>query len=131
MVQAQGPYQVLILDHYKHPHNRGVLDPATLVAHESNPLCGDEISFYLRIDGTERIEDVRFNGEGCAISMASASLLTDAVKGKSLVEVRAIDRAAVLRSLAVSLSAVREQCALLPLRALQAALGSRATAQGH
>ncbi len=131
MVSGPGPYQAQILEHYKHPHNRGVLEPATHASRESNPLCGDDISLTLRVDGSERIEDVRFEGEGCAISMASASILTDAVKGKSLEEAAALDRAALLKDLGVPLSAVREQCALLPLKALHAALGATTPAQGH
>ena len=128
---ASGPYQAQILDHYKRPHNRGTLDPSTHRALESNPLCGDEILLTLRVDGEERIRDARFDGEGCAISLASASLLTDDLKGKSVAEAVAIDRAAVLKSLGVQLSAVREQCALLPLKALQSALAPRVPAQGH
>ncbi len=85
----------------------------------------------MRVDGQDRIEDVRFDGEGCAISMASASLLTDQVKGKTVVEASAMDRASVLKSMGVPLSSVREQCALLPLRALQAALSPRVPAQGR
>ncbi len=131
MGSSPGPYQAQILEHYKHPHNRGTLDPATHVAQESNPLCGDEIAMTLRVDGAHRVEDVRFDGEGCAISMASASLLTDAVKGKTLDEAAAMDKAAVLGNLGVPLSAVREQCALLPLRALRVALGLAPAAQGH
>ncbi len=131
MGSGPGPYQAQILEHYKHPHNRGTLDPSTHKGHESNSLCGDEIALTLRVDGANRIEDVRFDGEGCAISMASASLLTDAVKGKTLDEDAAMDRASVLQSLGVPLSAVREQCALLPLRALRAALGPAPAAQGH
>ncbi len=123
MVAAAGPYQAQILDHYKHPHNRGTLEPATHRGRESNPLCGDDISLSLRVDGSNRIEEVRFDGEGCAISMASASLLTDAIKGKTVDEARALDRVAVLQGLGVALSSVREQCALLPLRAMQRALG--------
>ena len=126
-----GPYQAQILDHYKRPHNRGTLDPSTHRALESNPLCGDEILLTLRVDGEERIRDARFDGEGCAISLASASLLTDDLKGKSVAEAVAIDRAAMLKSLGVQLSAVREQCALLPLKALQSALAPRVPAQGH
>ncbi len=131
MASGPGPYQAQILDHYKHPHNRGVLETATHAGRESNPLCGDEISLTFRVDGSDRIEDVRFDGEGCAISMASASLLTDALKGKTLAEAKAVDRVAVLRGIGVPLSSVREQCALLPLKALQTALGSRPPAQGH
>ncbi len=131
MVSGPGPYQAQILEHYKRPHNRGRLDPATHQARESNPLCGDEIVLTLRVDGQDRIEDVRFDGEGCAISMASASLLTDVVKGKSVAEAQAVDRVAVLKGMGVPLSSVREQCALLPLRALRAALGSGPLAQGQ
>jgi len=131
MASGPGPYQAQILDHYKHPHNRGALEPATHTSREANPLCGDEIVLALRVDGTGRIEDARFDGEGCAISMASASLLTDALKGKTLEEAQALDRPTVLGSLGVPLSAVREQCALLPLRALQAALAPPVPAQGH
>ena len=131
MASGPGPYQAQILDHYKHPHNRGTLDPATHAARESNPLCGDEISLTLRVDGSDRIEEVRFDGEGCAISMASASLLTDGLKGKTLAEARALDRETVLKGRGGPLSSVREQCALLALRTLQAALGPASTAQGH
>ena len=131
MGAGPGPYQALILEHYKHPHNRGTLDPSTHRARESNPLCGDDITLTLRADGANRIEEVRFDGEGCAISMASASLLTDAVKGKSLEEAAALEKTAVLESLGVPLSTVREQCALLPLRALKSAVVRGATAQEH
>ena len=122
MVSAAGPYQAQILEHYKRPHNRGLLEPATHRGRESNPLCGDDISLSLRVDGSNRIDEVRFDVEGCAISMASASLLTDAIKGKTLDDAAALDKSAVLANLGVPLSAVREQCAVLPLKALQKAL---------
>lgn len=131
MDTSRGPYQAQILDHYKHPHNRGVLSPATHMAREANPLCGDEIVLTLRMDGGSRIEEARFDGEGCAISMASASILTDALKGKTAAEASAVDRTAVLGSLGVPLSAVREQCALLAWRALRSALATAVPAQGH
>lgn len=131
MVAAAGPYQAQILEHYKRPHNRGLLEPATHRGRESNPLCGDDITLSLRADEAGRIVEVRFDGEGCAISVASASLLTDTVKGKTLHEAAAVDRAAIFQNLGVSLSTVREQCALLPLRALQKALAHAAPAQGH
>jgi nitrogen fixation NifU-like protein len=75
-------YQEVILDHTKHPRNKGALEHATHRAHGSNPLCGDQLALFLEVaDGTVR--DARFSGRGCAISTASASLLTEAVKGKS------------------------------------------------
>ena len=123
MAHPYALYQAQILEHYKHPKNRGVLEPATHAGSESNPLCGDSISLTLRVDGSDRVEDVRFDGEGCAVSMASASILTEQVKGKTLAEVRALDREAVLKNLGVPLSAVREQCALLSLHVLRRALG--------
>ena len=123
MAHPYALYQAQIIEHYKHPKNRGVLEPATHAGSESNPLCGDSISLTLRVDGSDRVEDVRFDGEGCAVSMASASILTEQVKGKTLAEVRALDREAVLKNLGVPLSAVREQCALLSLHVLRRALG--------
>ncbi len=116
-------YQAQILEHYKHPKNRAVVDPATHTASESNPLCGDALSMTLRVDGSGRVEDVGFQGEGCAISMASASILTEQVKGRPLDEVRSLDRESVLQNMGVPLSAVREQCALLALVVLRRALG--------
>ena len=82
-------YQQVILDHNKRPRNRGKLPTANRVAHGNNPTCGDECSVYLRLDG-ERIGDISFAGSGCAISQASASLMTTQVKGKSLPEVEAL-----------------------------------------
>ena len=78
-------YQQVILDHNRHPRNFGVMETADRTAAGENPLCGDKIEVFLKLDG-ERIQDVRFVGEGCAITRASASLMTDAVKGKSVSE---------------------------------------------
>ncbi len=79
-------YQQLILDHNKNPRNFQVLDSATRSAQGHNPLCGDKVQIYLQIDN-DRITDISFQGSGCAISKASASLMTDAIKGKTLNEV--------------------------------------------
>lgn len=75
-------YQQVILDHNKRPRNRGVLPTANRVAHGDNPSCGDQCSVYLRLDG-DRIADISFDGSGCAISQASASLMTTQLKGKT------------------------------------------------
>lgn len=80
-------YQQVILDHNKRPRNRGKLPNATRVAHGENPSCGDQCNVYLRLDG-DRIAEVSFDGSGCAISQASASLMTTQVKGKSAPEVK-------------------------------------------
>ena len=80
-------YQEVILDHNRHPHNFGELDGADRHADGHNPLCGDRLAVYVNLDG-ETIVDVTFLGSGCAISKASASLMTDAVKGRTLDEAR-------------------------------------------
>lgn len=81
-------YQEIILDHNKHPHNAHAMDDATHSAEGHNPLCGDEIKVFLKLEG-DRIADVSFVGEGCAISKASASLMTDRIKGKTLDQLNA------------------------------------------
>src|SRR5437016_5862858 len=113
-------YREVILDHYKHPHNAGTLEHPDSSHEEHNPLCGDRIRIDLQIaDGI--ITDVRFQGSGCAISQASASLLTDELKGKSLDEARAISRDELLELIGIPLdrNPVRIKCALLPLKALK------------
>lgn len=82
-------YQQVILDHNKRPRNRGRLPTATRVAHGDNPTCGDQCSVYLRLDG-DRIAEIGFDGAGCAISQASASLMTTQVKGKTAAEVKGL-----------------------------------------
>jgi nitrogen fixation NifU-like protein len=82
-------YQEVILDHNRRPRNFGVLDDATRVANGYNPLCGDRLKLYVKLDG-DRISAIRFEGSGCAISKASASLMTDAVNGRSIAEANAL-----------------------------------------
>lgn len=82
-------YQQVILDHNKRPRNRGKLPTANRVAHGDNPTCGDQCNVYLRLDG-DRIAEISFDGSGCAISQASASLMTTQVKGKTAAEVDAL-----------------------------------------
>ncbi len=77
-------YQEVILDHSKHPRNFGKLDPCSHEAHGYNPLCGDTIDIFVTLTDDGIIHDISFEGKGCAISMASASLLTDIIKGKSI-----------------------------------------------
>ena len=85
MSELSDLYQEMILDHSRHPHNFGRIDPADRQANGHNPLCGDQVTVYLKMDG-DRISDVRFQGNGCAISKSSASVMTDSVKGKSTAE---------------------------------------------
>lgn len=85
MTELSGLYQEMILEHYKSPRNFGVLEGADRVAYGDNPLCGDKIGLTVKLKG-EVIEDIKFKGSGCAISTASASLMTEAVKGKTRAE---------------------------------------------
>ncbi len=89
MSELRDLYQEVILDHNKHPHNFGELADADRHADGFNPLCGDKLVVYVNLHG-DTITDIRFEGSGCAISKASASLMTDAVKGKTLVETRGL-----------------------------------------
>ena len=113
-------YRDYILDHYKNPRNSGELPGATNTYKDNNPLCGDEITMSLLIDD-DRVKDVRFQGKGCAISQASASILTEEIKGKTLDEVKAIDRQHILENLGIPISPARVKCALLGLKTLKGA----------
>ena len=116
-------YRDFILEHYKNPHNQGVLDPHDLHYADSNPTCGDELSMTLRLtDDRAGIADVAFEGRGCAISQASASILTDTLRGMSLDAVRAIDPKDVLEELGVPIGPARLKCALLGYKTLQGAV---------
>lgn len=82
-------YREVILDHYTRPRNKGSLDGADITVDGANPLCGDELSIYVKLAGG-RISDVRFVGRGCSISQASASMMTEQIKGKTLPQARAL-----------------------------------------
>lgn len=114
-------YREAILDHFRNPRNKGVLEPADFTYEDVNPLCGDEIRIDVRTDG-ERVTDVRFSGRGCAISQAAASILMEMVEGRPLEEVKAISREDLLDELAVPISPARMKCAMLGLKVLKAGL---------
>jgi nitrogen fixation NifU-like protein len=114
-------YRDYILEHYRRPHNFGVLDGATISQEGANPLCGDRITMQLRVhDGV--IDGVGFTGRGCAISQASASLLTDEIKGKGVDAASSMTPADVLEMLGIEISPARMKCALLSLETLHGAL---------
>ena len=116
-------YQEIILDHYKNPRNYGTLNDASAQTLD-NPSCGDSISMSVRI-AEGRVADIAFTGSGCAISQASASILTEHVKGKTLQEVDALDKDAILKLLGIELSPARLKCALLGLQTLQKLLDKK------
>ena len=92
-------YREYILEHYKRPHNWGELEHPDLEARDLNPLCGDELQVQLAVDGDGKISDVAFSGHGCAISQASASMVSDEVKGMKVSELLSLDRSFVLEML--------------------------------
>lgn len=115
-------YEELILDHWRHPRNKGRLPEPTGSAVEANPLCGDVVRIEVKVqDG--KVEDVRFSGEGCAISQAAASLLTELIQGKPAAEAAGMTDEELLSALG-GVVRTRLTCALLPLRALRKALAS-------
>ena len=113
-------YREQIIDRYKHPRKRGTLDPHDYSYEDDNPLCGDRIRIDVRVDGDGRISEAAFSGVGCAISQASADLLTEAVVGKTLDEVKALGKDDILEMLGIELGPVRLKCALLSLKVLKA-----------
>ena len=113
-------YRELIIDRYKNPHHRGVLEPNDISFEDDNPLCGDHIRIDLRLDEQGRVAEASFDGHGCAISQASADLLVESVLGKTLDEVRLLSKEDVLEMLGIELGPVRLKCALLSLKVLKA-----------
>jgi len=118
-------YRDEILEHYREPHNFGTLDAPDAVHEGYNPLCGDRITMMLSVDDAGNVSDIAFSGRGCAISQASASLLTDEVKGRPVSEVEAMTNQDILDLLGIEISPARLKCALLSLDTLQRALEER------
>lgn len=123
-------YREIILDHYKNPRNFGKLKNPTASFSLYNSACGDKIEIQFKIKNAQRapelkiIEDIRFTGEGCAISMASASMLTEKVMGKNIHEIKKLNTQYILDILGITLTPTRLKCALLPLEVLQKAINS-------
>jgi nitrogen fixation protein NifU and related proteins len=123
MSEFESMYREVILDHYKNPRGHGVIDGADAQADGLNPLCGDEVTIYVEFgaDG-ETIEDVKFRGQGCAISQAATSMLTELVKGRKAADVASMPRDELLDEVGIPLSPIRLKCALLGLGVLKVAL---------
>ncbi|MGI9061366.1 MAG: Fe-S cluster assembly sulfur transfer protein SufU [Ktedonobacteraceae bacterium] len=114
-------YREYILDHYRNPRNYGTLEAPTAHAEDTNPLCGDQLGIDLQVEG-DRVTEVRFKGRGCAISQASASMLSELIEGKTVEEVVQLGKQDVLESLGISISPARMKCAFLSLRVLHRSL---------
>ena len=114
-------YRENILDHYKHPRNRGVLEHPDITYEDANPLCGDELRIDIEVkDG--KIAQIRHSGHGCSISQAAASMLCERMEGRPREEVKALTREDVLEMLGIELGPVRLKCALLALKTLKAGI---------
>lgn len=112
-------YREIILDHYRNPRNKGKLPGADISTHDSNPLCGDEIDIHMKVQG-DKIMDVKFEGRGCAISQASASMLTEMVINKPLTSVKDIAKSDILENIGLTnLGPARVKCALLALKVMK------------
>jgi nitrogen fixation NifU-like protein len=116
-------YREVILDHYKNPRGHGVIADADAQAEGQNPLCGDEVSIYVSFgDDGDTIDDVKFEGRGCAISQAATSMLTEMVQGRSATEIAALPKEDLLEEIGIPLTPVRLKCAILGLGVLKVAL---------
>ena len=117
-------YRDFILDHYRNPRNAGTLDRPDASFEDINPLCGDKIRMDVKVEDG-KVTDVRFAGRGCAISIASASLLTEQIKGMPLTDIAKLGKDEVLGNLGIDISAARLKCALLGIKVLKQALAMK------
>lgn len=114
-------YKEQIMDHFRNPRNFGKIESADISFTDYNPFCGDEITVQVKFEN-DKVKEVKFHGKGCAISQASASLLTEMVKEKNIEELRNIKNEQLTETLGIHLGPVRIKCALLGLKALQKGL---------
>jgi nitrogen fixation NifU-like protein len=116
-------YREVILDHYKNPRGHGVMENADADAEGMNPLCGDEVTIYVRFgEDADTIDEVKFSGRGCAISQAATSMLIEMVQGKKASEVAVLDKDELLEEIGIPLTPIRLKCAMLGLTTLKVAL---------
>ncbi|MBA2256230.1 MAG: iron-sulfur cluster assembly scaffold protein [Thermoleophilaceae bacterium] len=113
-------YRDYILDHYKRPRNFGALDPHDLEWHDHNPLCGDELGVHVRVEDG-RVAELRFHGQGCAISQAAASIASDELVGMSVDDVPVLSAEWMFDLLGIDISPTRRKCALLGLKVMRGA----------
>ncbi len=114
-------YAEELISNYEHPHNKGKIDNPDAEMHEYNPVCGDDITIYIKVSGN-KVVDVKFEGQGCAISMGTASMLTESIKSKSLSEITAMGFKDIVELIGVDPGPARLKCATISLKALQKAV---------
>lgn len=114
-------YREIILDHFKNPRNYGKIEKPSASFSLYNSACGDKIEIGIKL-GENNIDDIKFRGEGCAISIASASMLTERVMGKNIDEIKKLNTDDILKMLGITLTPTRLKCALLPLEVLHKTL---------
>jgi len=116
-------YREVILDHYKNPRGHGAMEAPDAQAEGMNPLCGDEVTIYVRFgEDSDTIDEVKFSGRGCAISQAATSMLTEMVQGKKASDVAVLDKDELLEEIGIPLTPIRLKCAMLGLTTLKVAL---------
>ncbi|MBA3370387.1 MAG: iron-sulfur cluster assembly scaffold protein [Thermoleophilaceae bacterium] len=120
-------YRDYILDHYKNPRNFGELETHDLEWHDHNPLCGDELGVHLVVDEEGKIAELRFHGQGCAISQAAASISSEELIGMRVDEIPELSADWVLDQLGIPVSPTRRKCALLSLKVMRGATGGDAS----
>jgi nitrogen fixation NifU-like protein len=139
MTQSANPNELLdvdplmmdiLLDHYRHPHNHGPLPGADIVHSEGNPSCGDQLEIALKTHG-DKIEDIKFQGKGCIISQAAASILTDLMKGEPIERVKDLSKEEMLENIGIPIGPMRLKCALLALKVLKAGVYGQASWPGE
>jgi nitrogen fixation NifU-like protein len=119
-MSAADIYKEMILDYYRNPRNFGRMEKSDISARDTNPLCGDEVEIQIKVGNDGRIEQIKFVGKGCAISQASASMLTELAKGKELEWVKQLSKVQVLKMLGdPDLGPSRIKCALLAMKVLK------------
>ncbi len=121
-------YREIIIERYKSPQYRGVLDPNDYTFEDENPLCGDQIRIDVRLGDDKKVKEAAFSGHGCAISQASADLLLESIIGKTIDEIKVMGKKDVLDNLGIELGPVRLKCALLSLKVLKAGIYGLSTA---
>ena len=120
-------YRDNILDHYKNPRNFGTLEPHDLEAHDHNPLCGDEMGVHIRVTEDGTIEDLRFHGQGCAISQAAASIASEELIGMKVQKIPQLGADWTIELLGIDISPTRRKCALLNLKVMRGATSDDAS----